>query len=125
MKESFRLFLVGVLHLSCFFVGFSLFDLAGLNQSGKPINQIFTIAKIILGIMGIVLVSYYSAEPFWKTLCKLSAYSMQWLFLLLSLYCLGQTFESNNWYWWLTASVTSGLISLFALNKVKNSKLLN
>lgn len=125
MNPVFRIVLVFLLHVSCFLVGFSLFDLTGSSQIKFPVSETVALIKLLSGIVGILLVSYYSEELFWQTGTKLLAYSLQWFFLLLSLAFFGMSMERQYWYLWLLASILSCVMALYWLNKIKNCKALN
>jgi hypothetical protein len=125
MNPVFRILLVFLLHVSCFLLGFSLFDLTGSSQIKLPVSEIVALIKLVSGIAGVLIVSYYSEEIFWKTCVKLFAYSLQWFFLLLSLAFLGLSMERQHWYLWLLASILSGVTALYWLAKIKNCNALN
>jgi hypothetical protein len=106
-------------------VGFSLFDLTGSSQIKVLVSETVSLIKLVSGIAGILIVSYYSEELFWQTCLKLLAYSLQWFFLLLSLSFFGLSMERQYWYLWLLAGILSGVTALYWLAKIKNSKALN
>jgi hypothetical protein len=124
MSEYFRIFLVIVLHASCFFIGVSLFKLTGLSLINQEVSLIKEFFIIALGLVGILLVSYKSEEPFTHTFLKLISQSLEWLFLLLSLVTLASFVSEDNAKVWFIAFIAS-VITTYGLHKFKNSALLN
>jgi hypothetical protein len=124
MSEYFRIFLVIVLHASCFFIGVSLFKLTGLSLINQEVSLIKEFFIIALGLVGILLVSYKSEEPFTHTFLKLISQSLEWLFLLLSLVSLTSLISEDNTKVWFIAFVASA-ITTYGLHKFKNSMVLN
>lgn len=124
MSEYFRIFLVIVLHASCFFIGVSLFKLTGLSLINSEISLIKELFIIALGFVGILLVSYKSEEPFIHSFLKLLSQSLEWLFLLLSLVSLTSFISEDNANFWFIAFIASALTT-YGLHKFKNSMVLN
>ena len=124
MSEYFRIVLVILLHASCFFIGASLFKLTGLSLVNPEVSLIKEIFIITFGLIGILLVSYKSEEPFTHTFLKLLSQSLEWLFLLLSLVSLTSLISEDNPKVWFIAFIASAL-STYGLHKFKNSMVLN
>ena len=120
MNELIRaFFIVLVLYISCFFVGFSLFNLTGLSQSEYEVPLLNNVLMITLGFGGIVLVSIKSEESFWCTFIKLFAQSFQYLFLLLSLVSITFMLREGNYPVWGSVCAVSVLV-MYGLDKFKN-----
>ena len=124
MNEYFRAVLVCVLYISCFFVGFSLFNLTGLSQSEYEVPSLNNVLMMALGVVGIILVSTKSEEPFWHTFIKLISQSFQYLSLMLCLVSITFILRDGSYLIWGSVCAASAL-TMYGLDKFKNSRYLN
>ncbi|WP_371189004.1 hypothetical protein [Thalassotalea maritima] len=124
MSEVFRTFLAIILHVSCFAIGMSLFNLTGLSEVIEDVSLAREFIIILLGLAGIVLVSNKSEEPFLHTFIKLIAQSFEWLFLLLTLVAFTSLIDEKDTTFGLFSFVGFALIT-YGIHKLKFSSGLN
>ena len=112
-----------LLHISCLVLGFSLFNLTGLNtQFSQPII-IREVVLIMASLSGIALVAKKSLEPFTHSFLKLMAQSFEWLFLLLTLAFVARALSNENSMYWFAVGLFAAMT--YGIHKLKNSSRLN
>ena len=124
MSEVFRTFLAITLHVSCFAIGMSLFNLTGLSEVIENVSLTREFIIVLLGLAGVVLVSNKSEEPFTHTFIKLIAQSLEWLFLLLTLVAFTSLIDEKNTTFGLFSFLGFALIT-YGIHKLKFSSRLN
>ena len=123
MKEYLQMFWALLLHISCLVLGFSLFNLTGLNtQFSQPII-IREVVLIVASLSGIALVSKKSLEPFTHSFLKLMAQGFEWFFLLLTLAFVARALSNENTMYWFATGLFAAMT--YGIHKLKNSSRLN